>query len=184
MKYPMYINLCGFGGQGIVLAAEVIGKTVVTKGNLYAVQTQSYGSEARGGQCQSELIISDKKINSPVSQKNDILISLFQTAYDTYISNLKDDGILVIDPDLVTKLSKKIKNTFEVPATKLALGLGNKIVANMVILGFLSESTGIIDRDSLVDVVRETLSQKFFEIDKKAIDTGVKYARDHNMYIE
>jgi len=60
MKYPLHISLCGFGGQGIVLASVVLGTAVVTKGNLFAVQTQSYGSEARGGQCQAELII-DKK---------------------------------------------------------------------------------------------------------------------------
>lgn len=69
LEYPQRISLCGFGGQGIILAAVILGTTAVTKGNLYAVQTQSYGSEARGGQCQAELIIDHKPINSPVAEK-------------------------------------------------------------------------------------------------------------------
>lgn len=65
LNYPHRISLCGFGGQGIILSAVILGTTAVTKADLYAVQTQSYGSEARGGQCQAELIIQDKPINSP-----------------------------------------------------------------------------------------------------------------------
>ena len=62
------IRISGFGGQGIILAAVILGTAMVKKGNLYAVQTQSYGSEARGGECQSELIVSDKPINSPTTR--------------------------------------------------------------------------------------------------------------------
>ena len=58
LQYPQKITLCGFGGQGIILTAVMLGTAAVTKGGLYAVQTQSYGSEARGGQCQAELIMS------------------------------------------------------------------------------------------------------------------------------
>ena len=68
LAYPQKISLCGFGGQGIILSAVILGTTAVTKGDLYAVQTQSYGSEARGGQCQAELIIDKKPINSPIAE--------------------------------------------------------------------------------------------------------------------
>ena len=68
LNYPQRISLCGFGGQGIILSAVILGTAAVTRGNLYAVQTQSYGSEARGGQCQAELIIDREKINSPAFQ--------------------------------------------------------------------------------------------------------------------
>jgi len=57
---PLSIRISGFGGQGIILAAVILGITMVRKGNLYVVQTQSYGSEARGGECQSDYI--DEKI--------------------------------------------------------------------------------------------------------------------------
>ena len=75
VAYPQRITLCGFGGQGIILSAVILGTTAVTKGDLYAVQTQSYGSEARGGQCQAELIIDKKAINSPVAEKKNLLVA-------------------------------------------------------------------------------------------------------------
>ena len=77
VTYPQRITLCGFGGQGIILSAVILGTAAVTKGNLYAVQTQSYGSEARGGQCQAELIIDKKAINSPVAEKKNLLVAPF-----------------------------------------------------------------------------------------------------------
>ena len=98
VAYPQRITLCGFGGQGIILSAVILGTTAVTKGDLYAVQTQSYGSEARGGQCQAELIIDKKAINSPVAEKKNLLVAMFQTAYEKYIPTLEEDGVLVIDP--------------------------------------------------------------------------------------
>ncbi|MFR3030703.1 MAG: 2-oxoacid:acceptor oxidoreductase family protein [Blautia sp.] len=78
LAYPQKISLCGFGGQGIILSAVILGTTAVTKGNLYAVQTQSYGSEARGGQCQAELIIDREKINSPIAETKNLLVALFR----------------------------------------------------------------------------------------------------------
>ena len=88
---------CGFGGQGIILSAVLLGTAAVTRGGLYAVQTQSYGSEARGGQCQAELIIDKAPINSPVAEKKNLMVAMFQTAYEKYIPTLADDGVLVIE---------------------------------------------------------------------------------------
>lgn len=111
LQYPQNITLCGFGGQGIILTAVLLGTAAVTRGGLYAVQTQSYGSEARGGQCQAELIIDQTPINSPVAEKKNLLVALFQTAYEKYIPTLSDDGVLVIDPQLVTELTRPVANT-------------------------------------------------------------------------
>ena len=94
---PLNIKFCGFGGQGIILSAVILGTVVVIKRNLYAVQTQSYGSEARGGQCQSELIISNKPINSPITKEKDILVAMYQTALEKYLPTLRAKGKLIID---------------------------------------------------------------------------------------
>ena len=144
MKYPQRITLCGMGGQGIILSAVLLGTTAVTKANKYAVQTQSYGSEARGGQCQAELIIDRSPINSPIAPKKNLLVALFQTAYEKYIDDLEEDGVLVIDPQLVTRQTRKVAHTFEVPATQIAVDLGNRMAANMVMLGFLSQCLGTV----------------------------------------
>jgi len=86
---PLSVRISGFGGQGIILAGLLLGNAAVRRGNVYAVQTQSYGSEARGGECQSELIISDKPINSPTTRYKDILICLSQSALEKYFLTLK-----------------------------------------------------------------------------------------------
>ena len=123
LQYPQKITLCGFGGQGIILTAVMLGTAAVTKGGLYAVQTQSYGSEARGGQCQAELIIDKTPINSPVAQEKNLLVALFQSAYEKYIPTLDENGVLVIDPQLVTNLTRPIAHTFAVPATRVFFGM-------------------------------------------------------------
>lgn len=177
IKYPINVGLCGFGGQGIILSAVILGTTAVTKSKLFAVQTQSYGSEARGGQCQAELILDSKPINSPVASKKNLLIALFQDAYDKYYKTLEADGILIVDPKLVTKYSRNFASTFEVPATEIATNLGNRLVANMVILGFLSEKIKLVSTDDLIFTVRELVNERFLTLDLKAIDEGVKFAK-------
>lgn len=182
LDFPLRVTLCGFGGQGIILTAVILGTTAVTKNNLYAVQTQSYGSEARGGQCQAELIIDTEKIQSPVAEKKNLLVAMFQDAYEKYIDTLEDDGVLVIDPDLIEKEVKEVKYKFEVPATQIAVDLGNRMAANMVILGFLGECLGILKEEDMIDVVRKNVSPRFVELNIKAVQAGVDYAKKNNLY--
>lgn len=173
---PVSIRFCGFGGQGIVLSAVILGTAAVTRRNLYAVQTQSYGSEARGGQCQAELIISDKPINSPISEKKDILVALSQMALDRYFPTLREGGTLVYDPKLITRVPDGSARVIPVPATETAVALGGRIAANMVVLGFLQASTGLITREDLIGVVKENVPAKFLDLNLKAVDAGIKLA--------
>lgn len=179
MKYPLKISLCGMGGQGIILSAVILGTTAVTQNKLYATQTQSYGSEARGGQCQAELIIDDKPINSPVAEKKDVLIALFQEAYGKYIDTLEEDGILVYDPDLVTNLTHKPAKTYALPATQLATDLGSRMSANMVVLGFAARAFGFYTKDQLIEVVKNETNSRFLDVNLKAIEVGYEYADTH-----
>lgn len=181
---PLNIGLCGFGGQGIILTSVILGTAQVTKKNRYVAQTQSYGSEARGGQCQAELIISDKPINSPMAEKKDILIAMFQSALNEYFPTLKDDGILIIDPDLVTEVPKTNAKVIEVKATEIATELGNRVAANMVVLGFIQESTGLMEKEDLIDIVKDSVPNKFLELNLNAIDAGRKLAEDKKISVE
>lgn len=182
LNYPQRISLCGFGGQGIILAAVILGTAAVTRGGLYAVQTQSYGSEARGGQCQAELIIDQQPINSPIAEKKNLLVALFQTAYERYIDDLEEDGVLVVDPQLVTSPVRSIRNTFEIPATQIAVDLGNRMVANMVTLGFLSQCLGLVSREDLLETVRKTVNPRFLELNFRAVDAGIAYAKERGLH--
>ena len=181
---PLSVRISGFGGQGIILAAVILGTAMVKKGNLYVVQTQSYGSEARGGECQSELIISDKPINSPTTEYKDIFISLFQNALDKYLYTLKKKGILIVDPKLVAKIPSIDASIYKVPATEMAIESGNRIAANMVMLGFLQKLIKGISEDDLREVISSTVKKKFVDINLKAFNAGVHFAKNFDITME
>ncbi|KAF0194537.1 MAG: 2-oxoglutarate ferredoxin oxidoreductase subunit gamma [Bacillota bacterium] len=172
------IGICGFGGQGVILSAVILGTTVVTKRNMYAVQTQSYGSEARGGQCQSELVISEGPINSPTADKKDILIALSQPSLERYLPTLKAGGILIVDPKTVTEIPTDVK-VVQVSATDTAVNLGNRIAANMVLLGFIQAATNLFSIEELLDVVKDYVPARFIDLNLAAVHAGVELAKSY-----
>jgi len=181
---PLSVRISGFGGQGIILAGLLLGNAAVRRGNVYAVQTQSYGSEARGGECQSELIISDKPINSPTTRYKDILICLSQSALEKYFLTLKKNGILIVDPKLVTEIPPIEADIYKLPATETAIKLGNRIAANMVILGFLQKFIKTISKEDLKEVIASMVPKKFIDINLKAFDAGLHFAEDLEIAME
>jgi 2-oxoglutarate ferredoxin oxidoreductase subunit gamma len=176
---PVSIRFSGFGGQGIILSAVVLGDALVIHRGLYAAQTQSYGSEARGGQCQSELMVSETPILTPVRASNDILVSMFQNALDTYIRSLRRDGTLFADSGLVGDLSRVPPETtcHRVPATETALALGNKMAANMVMLGYFADTTEMLNLEQLDAALAENVRENFLDLNKKAIRAGFDLSR-------
>ena len=168
------IRFSGFGGQGIILSAVILGNALVIQKGLYASQTQSYGSEARGGQCQSELIISEKPILTPISATNDALVAMFQAALNTYIGSLRSGGELFVDSELVRDLSRVPQETVchKVPATETAIALGNKMAANMVMLGYFAGTTGMVSLEQLDVALADHIKEKFLVLNKKAIRAG------------
>ncbi len=171
------IQFCGFGGQGIILLSVLFGTAAVTRGGMNAVQTQSFGSEARGGACQSELILSTREIYSPMSDEVDILVAMSQEAIEKYLGKLKSRGTLIIDSDLVESPARDDIEIIKLPATRIADEIGQKIAANMVILGFLQEMTDIFSKEDLLAVIRENVSGKFIELDIKAAEQGISLAQ-------
>ena len=97
------IRICGFGGQGVILSGFIIGKAASVFMDYNAVQSQSYGPEARGGAARSEIIVSDEKIGYPRPTGVDILLAMSQESFDTYRKDVSKDTIIVVDPDLVKK---------------------------------------------------------------------------------
>jgi 2-oxoglutarate ferredoxin oxidoreductase subunit gamma len=176
---PVSIRFSGFGGQGIILSAVVLGDALVIHKGLYAAQTQSYGSEARGGQCQSELIVSEKPILTPIRAFNDILVSMFQTSLDSYIGSLRRDGTLFVDSGLVGDLSRVPPETarYKVPATEIALDLGNKMAANMVMLGYFAGVTEMLNLEQLDAALEENVRKEFLDLNEKAIRAGFDLSR-------
>ena len=113
------VRISGLGGQGVILAGQILGRAAVYDGKN-AVQTQSYGAEARGSAAKSEVIISDDKIGFPVVRKCDILVAMSQEAVEKNVKDLKEDGILLVDSLMVKNVPKVKARVFKVPATEVA----------------------------------------------------------------
>lgn len=185
MKQPRAtIQFCGFGGQGIVLSSVILGTAAVTRAGLNAVQTQSYGSEARGGECQAELILAQGPVFSPLAEDVQVLVAMSQSALDRYLDRLRPEGALVFDPELVDTPVRSDVQILPVPATEIASRLGAKIAANMVMLGFLQQATGLLTAEALFDTIQEHVPARFLEINLEAAREGMALAREMNASVE
>lgn len=166
------VRISGLGGQGVVLAGQILGKAAVYYGKN-VVQTQSYGAEARGSAAKSEVIISDEKIGFPMVTKCDILIAMSQEAVERNIKDLKDEGILIIDDSTVKNIPETKARVFKVPATQIAeKAFGEKLYANTVMLGALTKITKIIDEESMEKAIRDTVPKKAVSANLQAYKKG------------
>ena len=174
------IRLAGFGGQGLVLAGMVLARAAVMYAGIEAVQRQSYGTEARGGASRSEVIISDQVIDYPgvVSGKNDVLVAMGGAALTRYLKDVKPGGIVIYDPDLISDVPKDVDAKFYgIRAAATAERLGRRIVANMVMVGALTELIDVLPPDAVRKSVASTVKAGTEDLNLKAIDAGIAEAR-------
>jgi len=170
------VRIGGFGGQGVVTMAVVAGETASLYDKKYVVQTQSYGPEARGGASKSEIVISDEEVDYPKVQAPDVFVVLSRAAYLEYIHGLKDDGILIIDEDLVEiegDLPETVK-VYKIPATRIAdKEVGSKQATNVVMLGALTVITKILSVEGLKARIEERWP-RFLKTNMLALELGMK----------
>ena len=173
----MNIRIAGFGGQGIVMSGYVLGRAGVLDGGN-ALQTQSYGSESRGGSCKSDVIISDGEILDLAPSSLDVLIAMSQPALEKYVEDLNDDGTLIYDSGLVNP-GKVGGHTVGLPATEIARDtFGREVVANALMLGCLSRLTGAASRESLRQAISESVPSKSVDVNLEAFEEGFKRGAD------
>lgn len=170
------ILITGFGGQGIILTGDIIGKAAVLYENKHATMTQSYGPEARGGACSSQVIISEDEILYPYVEKPKVLICMSQEGFNKNAGLLVDGGLLILDNDLVQP--KELKSSWEVyyvPATRFAEEMGNKMMANIVMLGFLSAVSDVACPESIKKAVLASVPPQTRDQNASAFDRGREY---------
>ncbi len=171
------VKIAGFGGQGVVLASIILGRAALVDGK-YSTQTASYGSESRGGECKSEVVISPDEIEYPLVDKVQTLVVMSQPALSKYVEDLLSGGTLLVDPDMVKRIpERKDVNIIQIPATRTAEGLGRRIVANMVMLGALQEKTKIVSKQALLQAVKENVPTRTIDLNSKAIEEGIRLAK-------
>lgn len=170
------IRFSGFGGQGIIRLGLITGKAVSLFDNKFATMTQSFGPEARGSACSSQVVISPDRVLYPYITRPEILVSMSQEAYDKYEPELRDDGLLIIDNDLVKCGSPRASiKLFAVPSTRFAEELGNRIFANLVMLGFFTSVSKVVSAEAVKKALPGLVPSRFMDINVKAFDRGYNY---------
>jgi 2-oxoglutarate ferredoxin oxidoreductase subunit gamma len=172
------IRLSGFGGQGIIMTGYIIGEAVAIHDGKNATFTQSYGPESRGGAAAAQVVISDEPISYPHVIDPSVLVVMSQGAYNRYVPGFGKDGLLIIDQDLVeTDEAVEGLRLLSVPATRLAEELGRKIVANVVMLGFLASVTDLASVEAMKKAVLSSVPKGTEELNLKAFGRGYEYGQ-------
>jgi len=194
------IRVAGFGGQGVILSAILLGKAASIYQGAFATMTQNFGPEARGGACSAQLVLSDSPILYPYITQPDILVVMSQEAYVRFGPELKDGGILIVEQDLVRVAdlevpghNKELK-VYSIPATRIAEELGKRMVLNSVMVGFFTAVTRLLDADAVRKAVADSVPPSFLELNLKAFEKGFEYgvvaisapasARDAQLQVE
>jgi 2-oxoglutarate ferredoxin oxidoreductase subunit gamma len=170
------IRFSGFGGQGIILSAVIIGRAAVMYDNKSAVQTQVYGPEARGGASMSQVIIDDEEILYPKVSDPDIYIIMSQEGFEKYGVNAQDPAIMLVDSTLVHSRPKC--RCIDIPATREAKQtLKKDIVANIVMLGALIAVTHIVSETALEKAILDSVPKGTEELNRKAMQLGLQLGK-------
>lgn len=173
------IKIGGFGGQGVIMAGYVIGKAASIYDGKNATLTQSYGPESRGGACAASIVIDDSTIDYPQVIDPDIVVVMSQEAYNTYAKNRPRHSLLLIEEDLVElKDEPKDARILKIPATRFAEELGKKIVTNMVMLGFIVSTTGVVSSDAARQAIASTVPKGTENLNLKAFERGYQYGQE------
>ena len=170
------IRFSGFGGQGIIRCALITGKALALFDNKHATMNQAIGPEARGSACASQLVVSDERVLYPYITAPDILVSMSQEAYEKYEPELGNTGTLIIDNDLVKPkpVRGKIK-MFSIPSTRFAEELGNRVFANLVMLGFFTAVTKVVTSEAMKKALPGLVPDRFLDRNIEAFDKGFQY---------
>jgi 2-oxoglutarate ferredoxin oxidoreductase subunit gamma len=170
------IRVAGFGGQGVILSAIVLGKAASIYDNGFATMTQNFGPEARGGACSAQLILSDKPVLYPYVTQPDIMVVMSQEAYNRFAPELKPEGLLIVEEDLVRVSNlNHDKKVYSIPATRIAEELGKRMVLNSVMVGFFTAVTKLLSADAVRKSVADSVPPSFRELNLKAFERGFEY---------
>lgn len=172
------VRVSGFGGQGIILAGNILGKAAAIYDGKHATFTQSYGPEARGGACAAEVVVDTKPVHHPHIIDPEILIVMSQGAYNRYLSEFRPDGLLIVDADLV-ELDEQVgeRRLLAVPATRIAEEVGRKVVANIVMLGFVAAVTDLVSVDAMREAALTSIPEKTIDLNTRAFQAGLDYGQ-------
>ena len=170
------MRLSGSGGQGVITAAIIFAEAAVREGKE-AVQSQSYGPEARGGACKAETLISDVPIGFTKVQQPSFLMALTQKALDTYTRALPEGCLVLVDESLTVPDSLSGHRVLCLPILRSAKEtVGRAQTANVLAVGCINALLGITDMETLKKAALLHVPRGTEEINLRALSEGVKLA--------
>ncbi|GAU76989.1 2-oxoacid:acceptor oxidoreductase family protein [Fusibacter sp. 3D3] len=176
MNSQLELRLSGSGGQGLITAGIILAEAAL-RDNKNAIQTQSYGPEARGGASKAEVIISDSVIDFPKVTLPNMSLALTQIACDKYIKDISEEGTIIVDDSIELPKGLKAKRIISVPIIETArVAVGKEIVANIVALGLIVGLTGIVSAESLEAAILSRVPKGTEELNKLALQKGYELA--------
>lgn len=169
------VMFAGFGGQGIITAGYITGQAAAVYDDKDSVLTQVYGPEARGSACYSGVVIDEKEIDYPFLLAPQVMVVMGQDAYEKFLARLRKGAVLIIDSSLVKPDERADKyRLYKVPATEIAENAGARIVANIVMLGFLARIWDAVSIKGMRESVKARVPKKYLDLNLRAFEEGVK----------
>jgi len=175
------IIITGFGGQGIILAGNILGKAAALYEKKHASLIQSYGPEARGGACAAQVVVAEEKIEYPYVENPVILVCMSQEGFDKNIGRLLAGGTLFADSGLVRidhSLMPRGVTPYTLAATEMAEQMGVKMMANIIMLGFMAAVTGLVTYDALREAVASSVPKGTEEKNLAGLERGYQCGSD------
>jgi 2-oxoglutarate ferredoxin oxidoreductase subunit gamma len=177
MYYDVFIS--GFGGQGILLAGQLLAEAAMEKGHNVTF-FPSYGVEMRGGTARCTVVISDDEIGSPIVDSPGCVIAMNQPSLLRFQEVVSDGGLLIVNSSLakMEDVTRKGIQVHEVPMSELAIELGNTRLTNMVAMGAYAQLSGAILPEELAKALQSVIpprNQKFIPLNENAILKGAEY---------
>lgn len=165
------LRFAGTGGQGMMLIGDLMAHYYGLVEDKQIVLLKSYGPEARGGACRSELIVDDEQCY-PAITCPDFMLSMSQKSYDLYTEDASEDTVILVDNEHVKKTDDRFKNTYGLALTQIAKEkCGKTICANIVALGAMTRLLDI-DHDRMLEVLKEDLPSRILDINITAFEAG------------
>ncbi len=172
----------GFGGQGVLLMGYVLSHAAMLKG-LNVTYFPAYGTEMRGGTANCTVIVSDKKIASPVTSRPDILVAMNYPSLIKFEPTVKEGGLIFINSALIdAKPEREDITPVPIPIGVLTNELGSDRQANMVMMGAIMAKTGLLSLEETRLGMEAALKgkEKLFQANMIAIERGAQYIKTGN----
>lgn len=179
------LRFCGVGGQGVLLAGEILAEAKIESGG-YGVKAASYTSQVRGGPTKVDILLDEEEILYPYALEGSIsfMLSTAQVSFDQFKSGIQKGGIIVVDSNLVKPSAEDRENfkIVEIPIISIAKNeIGNVVTQSVVALGIAVELSKAIGRDLVFETMKKKVPSKVLDINIQAFQVGEKYARDFSL---